>query len=90
MFSEGIISFVVEMVRIVRLRNNLEKLANIVYQACMSMNMWMGMLKLCISLGHELGVSEFPFLPLPESTKQDTALKVTQGIPPQRIMDGKV
>ena len=41
-------------------------------------------------LGHELGVSEFPFLPLPESTKQDTALKVTQGIPPQRIMDGKV
>ena len=41
-------------------------------------------------LGHELGVSEFPFLPLPGSTKQDTALKVNQDIPPQRIMDGKV
>ena len=38
--------------------------------------------------GHELGPCEIPFLPLPESTKEVVALKLSQGIPAQRIVDG--
>ena len=38
--------------------------------------------------GHDLGTCELPHLPLPSSTKETVALKVSQGIPPARIIDG--
>lgn len=38
--------------------------------------------------GHELGPCELPKLPLPQSTKEVVALKLSQGIPAQRIIDG--
>lgn len=37
---------------------------------------------------HELGAVELPFLPLPAGTKEDVAQKISQGITPQRIIDG--
>lgn len=39
--------------------------------------------------GHELGVCELPYLPLPQSVKESVAIKLSQGIPPDRILDGK-
>lgn len=38
--------------------------------------------------GHKLGPSELPYLPLPKSTKQTVALKLSQGIPAERIIEG--
>ena len=38
--------------------------------------------------GHDLGSCELPYLPLPISTKENVALKISQGIPPERIIDG--
>ena len=38
--------------------------------------------------GHELGSNQLPYLPLPVSTKENVALKISQGIPPERIIDG--
>ena len=38
--------------------------------------------------GHELGSNQLPYLPLPNSTKETVALKISQGIPPGRIIDG--
>lgn len=38
--------------------------------------------------GHDLGTCELPYLPLPISTKENVAMKVSQGIPPERIIDG--
>lgn len=38
--------------------------------------------------GHELGVCELPHLPLPQSVKESVAIKLNQGIPPERILDG--
>ena len=40
--------------------------------------------------GHELGTGEITFLPLPVSTKESVAQKVSQGVTQQRILDGKV
>ena len=40
--------------------------------------------------GHELGSNQIPYLPLPISTKENVALKISQGIPPGRIIDGKL
>lgn len=37
---------------------------------------------------HELGDSELPHLPLPESVKEEVAMKVSKGIPPERIQKG--
>ena len=34
--------------------------------------------------GHELGVCELPFLPLPPSVKESVAIKISQGIPSER------
>lgn len=39
---------------------------------------------------HELGATELPHLPLPDSTKKEIALKVSKGIPPERIQDGEL
>ena len=39
---------------------------------------------------HELGAAELPHLPLPESVKEEVATKVSKGIPPERIQDGKM
>ena len=38
--------------------------------------------------GHELGSNQLLYLPLPNSTKETVALKISQGIPPGRIIDG--
>ena len=38
--------------------------------------------------GHELGTSELPFLTVPKSIKESISLKLSQGVPIQRIMDG--
>ena len=38
--------------------------------------------------GHELGSNQLLYLPLPVSTKENVALKISQGIPPERIIDG--
>lgn len=37
---------------------------------------------------HELGAKELPHLPLPDSVKKEVALKVSKGIPSERIQDG--
>ena len=37
---------------------------------------------------HDLGMKELPHLPLPDSVKKEVALKVSQGIPSERIKDG--
>lgn len=37
---------------------------------------------------HELGASELPHLPLPESVKEEVAMKVSIGISPERIQKG--
>ena len=39
---------------------------------------------------HELGTTELPHLPLPDSIRKEVALKVSKGIPPERIQDGKM
>lgn len=38
--------------------------------------------------GHELGMPELPHLPLPNSVKEEIAVKINMGIPPERIMEG--
>lgn len=38
--------------------------------------------------GHELGSTSLPYLPLPISTKENAALKISQGIPPEWIIGG--
>ena len=38
--------------------------------------------------GHELGTCELPFLPISQSVKEAVAIKLSQGIPTERIMDG--
>lgn len=40
--------------------------------------------------GHDLGPQEIKFLPLPESTKEQVAIKISAGIPVQRILQGNV
>ena len=37
---------------------------------------------------HELGTSELPHLPLPKGVKEEVALKISMGIPSERIMEG--
>ena len=39
--------------------------------------------------GHDLGSTEMKHLPLPESTKETVAVKLSLGIPPERILTGK-
>lgn len=38
--------------------------------------------------GHDLGPQEFKYLPLPKSTKEQVAMKISAGIPPCRILEG--
>lgn len=38
--------------------------------------------------GHDLGPQELKYLPLPESTKQEVTMKISMGIPPERILKG--
>ena len=38
--------------------------------------------------GHNLGPQELKHLPLPASTKQEVAMKISMGIPPERILQG--
>jgi len=40
--------------------------------------------------GHELGVWELPHLSIPASIKETVAMKVSLGVPPERIMEGKI
>ena len=40
--------------------------------------------------GHDLGPQEVKYLPLPESTKQEVSTKISMGIPPERILHGKL
>ena len=37
---------------------------------------------------HELGTLELPHLPLPKGVKEEVALKISMGIPAERIMEG--
>ena len=37
---------------------------------------------------HELGPGEFKYLPLPQSTKQEVAMKISLGVPTERILEG--
>jgi hypothetical protein len=37
---------------------------------------------------HELGTPELPHLPLPKSVKEEIAMKISTGIPPERILEG--
>lgn len=39
--------------------------------------------------GHELGVCELPYLSIPASIRETVAMKISLGIPPERIMEGK-
>ena len=38
--------------------------------------------------GHDLGPQELKYLPLPNSTKEQVAMKISAGIPPDRILQG--
>ena len=38
---------------------------------------------------HDLGTTELPYLPLPKGVKEEVAIKLSLGIPPERIMEGK-
>ena len=38
--------------------------------------------------GHELGPSEIKHLPLPGSTREEVAMKISVGVPSERILDG--
>ena len=38
--------------------------------------------------GHELGPSQLPFLPLPKSTKELIAAKLSLGVSSDRIIEG--
>lgn len=38
--------------------------------------------------GHDLGPQELKFLPLPQSTKEAVSMKISQGIPTERILKG--
>ena len=38
--------------------------------------------------GHDLGAAELPHLPLPKGVKEEIAIKLSLGIPPERIMEG--
>ena len=40
--------------------------------------------------GHELGVCELPHLSIPASIRETVAMKISLGIPAERIMEGKV
>ena len=40
--------------------------------------------------GHELGVCELPHLSIPASIRETIAMKISLGIPAERIMEGKV
>ena len=40
--------------------------------------------------GHQPGPQEVNFLPLPTSTEEAAACKLSQGIPTKRILQGKV
>ena len=37
----------------------------------------------------ELGICELPYLPLPQGVKESVAITLSQGIPPERILDGE-
>ena len=38
---------------------------------------------------HELGTSELPHLPVPKSVKEEIAMKISMGIPSERILEGQ-
>lgn len=38
---------------------------------------------------HTLGHGELKYLPLPMSTKEEVAMKLSLGVPPTRILNGK-
>ena len=38
---------------------------------------------------HDLGSTELPYLPLPKGVKEEIAVKISLGIPPERIMEGE-
>ncbi len=38
--------------------------------------------------GHELGPNELKYLQLPKSTKEEVSMKISAGIPPERILQG--
>ena len=38
--------------------------------------------------GHDLGPQELKYLPLPNTTKQEVAMKVSMGVPTERILKG--
>ena len=39
-------------------------------------------------MGHELGPQELKYLLPPESTKEEVSVKISMGIPPERILKG--
>lgn len=39
---------------------------------------------------HQLGAVELPHLPLPKSTREEVALKVSKGVSTERILEGKM
>ena len=40
--------------------------------------------------GHDLGPQELKFLPLPQSTKEAVSMRISQGIPTERILKGYI
>ena len=40
--------------------------------------------------GHELGPNELKYLQLPKSTKEEVSVKISIGIPLERILQGAV
>ena len=37
---------------------------------------------------HDLGPQELKHMPLPESTKEEVTMKISLGVPPERILEG--
>ena len=40
--------------------------------------------------GHDIGPSELPYIPLPSSTKDEIALKLSKGVTCEWVVEGKV
>ena len=73
----------------VLIKKSLENLIPLVYRDFMLMNMETATSVTYTSAHtHELGPGELKHLPLPQSTKQEVAMKISLGVPTERILDG--
>ncbi len=61
----------------------------LVFHECMLMNTRINR-SVFSMFGHELGPNELKYLQLPKSTKEEVSVKISIGIPLERILQGAV